>query len=405
VTEPVEFQDRVAPELLPGTPAAPLESILRLEEFRKRPSRPPDHEKENSALVALSGALADSPRTILQTLADKVLDVLDADSAGLSLLTKDGERFYWAAIAGAWGPHIGGGTPRDFGPCGDVLDRNIPMLFSHWERRYPYLSVATPLADEGLLAPFYVNGRAVGTIWAIAHNELRKFDAEDQRLLESMGRFASAAYQVVESIDSLWRVIEAADSARERLTRDIHDGAQQQFVDSFINLQRAQEKWSTDPERARELLDLAAAESEAGIETLRELAAGIHPTILNDRGLAAALKALAARAPIPVSLEIDDLELPPSLDVSAYFFCSEALTNVAKHASASSASVRAETVGGQLTIEVRDDGSGGAAIGSGGSGLLGLSDRIKALEGSIELNSPRGGPGTTLIARIPLPAG
>ena len=92
--------------------------------------------------MALTSALANSPRTILQTLADKVLEVLQANSAGLSLLTKDKKRFYWAAIAGAWQPHIGGGTPRDFGPCGDVLDHNRSMLFTHWERRYPYLSVA-----------------------------------------------------------------------------------------------------------------------------------------------------------------------------------------------------------------------------------------------------------------------
>ena len=132
-------------------PAAPLESILCTDELLKRPQRPPDHKKENSALVALATALADSPRTILQTLADKVLEILDADSAGLSLLTKDGNRFYWAAIAGAWRPHLGGGTPRNFGPCGDVLDRNATMLFTHWERRYPYLRAAMPLAEEGLL--------------------------------------------------------------------------------------------------------------------------------------------------------------------------------------------------------------------------------------------------------------
>ena len=149
-------------------PAASLDSILCTEELLRRPSRPPDHKVENSALVALTSALADSPQTILQTLADKVLEVLQADSAGLSLLTKDGKRFYWAAIAGAWQPHIGGGTPRDFGPCGDVLDHNRSMLFTHWERRYPYLSTAIPLADEGLLVPFHVNGKAVGTIWAIA---------------------------------------------------------------------------------------------------------------------------------------------------------------------------------------------------------------------------------------------
>jgi PAS domain S-box-containing protein len=216
--------------------AAPLESILCTAELRSRPRRAPDHERENSALAALVTALANSPRTILQTLADKVLEVLRADSAGLSLLTKDHRRFYWAAIAGAWRPHIGGGTPRDFGPCGDVLDRNIPMLFTHWERRYPYLCTATPLADEGLLIPLHVNGRAVGTIWAITHNNRRKFDAEDLRLLESMGRFASAAYQAVGSIEDLKLEIGAREKAETKL-RELADGLEakiRRLVDSNI---------------------------------------------------------------------------------------------------------------------------------------------------------------------------
>jgi PAS domain S-box-containing protein len=205
--------------------AAPLESILRTEELHRRPWRPPDYEKENRALVELVSVLTDSPGTILQTLAEKVLEVLPADSAGLSLLTKDEKRFYWAAIAGAWQPHIGGGTPRDFGPCGDVLDRNVSMLFTHWEQRYPYLRPATPLAEEGLLVPFYVNGKAVGTIWAIAHNDRRKFDAEDLRLLERLGRFASAAYQAVASIDDLKFQIAEREKA-ETAVRELATGLQ-----------------------------------------------------------------------------------------------------------------------------------------------------------------------------------
>src|SRR6516164_7279352 len=201
---------------------ASLESILCTEELRRRAWRPPDREKETSALRALVSALADSPRTILQTLADKVFEILDADSAGLSLLTKDQKRFYWAAIAGAWRPHLGGGTPRDFGPCGDVLDRNVPMLFTHWERRYPYLRSAMPLAEEGLLVPFYINGKAVGTIWTIAHRTDRKFDAEDLRLLESMGRFASAAYQTVQSIEEVRSEIAAREKA-ETVLRKLTD--------------------------------------------------------------------------------------------------------------------------------------------------------------------------------------
>ncbi|MGH9616633.1 MAG: GAF domain-containing protein, partial [Acidobacteriaceae bacterium] len=185
----------------PRDSPVPLESILCTEELTRRPSRPPDYERENRALTALMQALADSPRTILQALADTILNIFQCDSSGMSLLTEDGKNFYWAAIAGAWRPHLGGGTPRDFGPCGDVLDRNAPLLFKHWEQRYPYLLQATPLAEEGLLVPFYVAGKAVGTIWAITHDNRRKFDSEDLRQLENLGRFASAAYQVAASVE------------------------------------------------------------------------------------------------------------------------------------------------------------------------------------------------------------
>jgi PAS domain S-box-containing protein len=189
---------------------APLESILCTEELQRRPSRPPDYEKENGALVALRSALADSPSTIFQTLADTILDITQCDSAGLSLLTVDGKkpdalgrRFYWPAIAGMWNPHVGGGTPRNFGPCGDVLDQNRTLLFRHFERRYPYLLPVIPAAEECLLVPFNVGGKAVGTIWGIMHSDRRKFDAEDDRVMASLGKFASSAYQVLSYIDDL----------------------------------------------------------------------------------------------------------------------------------------------------------------------------------------------------------
>ena len=190
--------------------AAPLESILCTEELHRRRSRPPDYEKENRALVNLVSALADSPSTILQTLAETILDVTDCDSAGLSLLTRDGKtpdvcgkRFYWPAIAGRWNPHVGGGTPRNFGPCGDVLDQNRTLLFTHFERRYPYLQPVIPAAEECLLVPFYVAGEAVGTIWSIMHSDRRRFDAEDDRVMASLGKFASSAYQALMRIEDL----------------------------------------------------------------------------------------------------------------------------------------------------------------------------------------------------------
>lgn len=193
-----------------SVPAAPLESILCTEELSRRPSRPPDRDKENRALVSLMSALADSPETIFQTLAETILDITQCDSAGLSLLTRDGKspdvcgtRFYWPAIAGMWNPHVGGGTPRGFGPCGDVLDQNRTLLFKHFERRYPYLVPVIPAAAECLLVPFHVAGEAVGTIWAIMHSERRKFDAEDDRVMGSLGKFASSAYQALRHIENL----------------------------------------------------------------------------------------------------------------------------------------------------------------------------------------------------------
>jgi PAS domain S-box-containing protein len=205
---------------LPGG-AVSLESVLCTEELQRRPLRSPDYEKENRALVALSSALADSPRSILQTLADTILDVCRADSAGISLLTKDdgGKRFYWPAIAGRWKPHIGGGTPRDFGPCGDVLDRNTPLLFRHIEWRYTYFLPVTPPVEEALLIPFYVKGKAVGTIWAIAHDACKKFDMEDQRLMCSLGKFASSAWQILTSLEAVKVEVTEREKAEVALRR------------------------------------------------------------------------------------------------------------------------------------------------------------------------------------------
>jgi PAS domain S-box-containing protein len=199
------------------------------------------------------------------------------------------------------------------------------------------------------------------------------------------------------------RVIEAADAARERVTRDIHDGAQQQFVNTLVNLQLAQQKLSADPDRAQRLLEIAASEARAGIENLRELAAGIHPAILSDRGLAAALVSLVERMPIPVVLDVAVPKLSPAIEASVYFVCSEALANVAKHAAASTAWVTVAVRDRELSVEVRDDGIGGAAPGSG-SGLVGLQDRIAAFDGHLVLGGAEHGNGTRLTAHIPLPA-
>jgi PAS domain S-box-containing protein len=198
------------------------------------------------------------------------------------------------------------------------------------------------------------------------------------------------------------RLVSASDAARQRLTRDLHDGAQQRLVATLINLQLAEQKWDPAPQRARELLGLAVRDARGGLEELREIVAGILPATLTQHGLAGAIGALAARLPMPVQVDVPARRLPVPVEVSVYFFCSEALTNVVKHARATSARVQIELDVGQCTVEVRDDGIGGARPGLESSGLVGLRDRIGAIDGTMDIVSPAAG-GTALRAVIPLP--
>ena len=193
-----------------------LESVISTTELSRRPSRPPDHVAENRALIDLAQTMAASPERILQKLTETALNLCRADSAGISLLKPHGERFHWPAIAGQWASHVGGGTPRDFGPCGTVLDRNAPQLFSRPERHFTYLASAKPAVEEALLIPFYVDGEGVGTIWVVAHDDSRRFDAEDVRLMTNLGDFTAAAYQTLLSVDAAQRlaaIVESSDDA------------------------------------------------------------------------------------------------------------------------------------------------------------------------------------------------
>jgi signal transduction histidine kinase len=260
-----------------------LASILHTDELNLRPFRPPDYQAENHALVELIGALADAPDAILQTLTDTILKVLHCDSAGISLLSEDGRRFYWPAIAGVWKPHIGGGTPRDFGPCGDVLDLNSPQLFKHVERRYAYFQPVTPPVEECLLVPFYVNGKAVGTIWAIAHSVGRKFDREDLRMLESLGRFAAAVFHSVKQLQSLNEQSDERDAA-DRQLRAVNEA----LLISGIR----QEELADTSESLNDRLQAAIEEKEYFIAVLsHELRTPLTPVLLaasmhqHDQGL------------------------------------------------------------------------------------------------------------------------
>jgi signal transduction histidine kinase len=197
------------------------------------------------------------------------------------------------------------------------------------------------------------------------------------------------------------RIVEAGVAERRRLERDLHDGAQQRLVSLALTIRMARGRLPSDPRAAAELLDAAGGELELALAELRELARGIHPAVLSDRGLGAALEALASRAPLPVELSRGPAleELPDTVESATYFVVAEALTNVAKYASATHASVTVERVDGVVEIAVADDGVGGADPGQG-SGLRGLADRLSALDGELDVESAAGA-GTTIRARIP----
>jgi PAS domain S-box-containing protein len=199
--------------------------------------------------------------------------------------------------------------------------------------------------------------------------------------------------------DSRKRLLQAGDAERRRLERNLHDGAQQRLVSLSLALRLAQAKLTTDPVEASKLLGSASDELAQALEELRELARGIHPAVLSDRGLSAALEALAGRAPLPVEVLTPEERLPPPVEAAAYYVVSEALTNVAKYAQASSVDVRVTRLNGRALVEVADDGVGGADP-LAGSGLRGLADRVEALDGRLHVESAPG-KGTVIRAEIP----
>ena len=194
-----------------------LGSATSVEELRRRPSRPVDHVAENQALFALVQELANPSVGILQLLAETAMRLCRAGSAGISVLEHEDLRknFHWRALVGQWASHLGGGTPRDFGPCGTVLDYNLPLLFTRPERDFPYLQDVRPFLEEGLLIPFYVDGVAVGTIWVYSHDSTHQFDAEDLRIVSNLATFTSAAYRTIRSNAAMQK----ADHALQKIAK------------------------------------------------------------------------------------------------------------------------------------------------------------------------------------------
>lgn len=262
--------------------------------------------------------------------------------------------------------------------------------------RLVYVVVTMAAGAVALLAtPWVVRGIANADRWLV-------------RTLLSQTREEELATRVTELTQSRDASVDSAAAELRRIERDLHDGAQQRLVALAMDLGLARERLASgaDPERAAELVGRAHDEAKQAISELRDLVRGIHPSVLTDRGLDAALSALAARSPVPVDVQVELADRPPAaIEAAAYFVVAEALTNVAKHSGATAAWVRvslrpaAPDAPRRVVVEVRDDGRGGAEVHPGG-GLAGLRDRVLAVEGRLRIASPEGGP-TMLVAELP----
>jgi signal transduction histidine kinase len=229
--------------------------------------------------------------------------------------------------------------------------------------------------------------------------------ADTERRLSDVAELVAQALANADARDKLAasraRLVEVGDAERQRLERNLHDGAQQQLVALALQLRLVEARLAGDPEAARGDLVAAREHLDLALAELRELARGIHPAVLTDRGLKPAVEALVNRAPVPMEvLDIPDARLPEPVETAAYYLIAEAVTNVAKYAQATHVAVSVRPQDGHLLVRVDDDGVGGADP-TGGTGLRGLSDRVEALHGRLRVESPHGG-GTHLTAEIPI---
>jgi signal transduction histidine kinase len=257
---------------------------------------------------------------------------------------------------------------------------------------------------SGVGGPIVIGGRVWGAVTAAWPGE----DAPPAGAEERLAAFAELVAYAVQNAQtrnelaaSRARLVEASDEARRHIERDLHDGAQQRLVVTALELSMLERQLDNDPEAARAILARAREQLACGLSELRDLARGIHPSVLTERGLEAAVAALAQRAPLPVDLHVEiSGRLDPTIEAAAYFLVSEGLTNVAKYAGADSVTVDIAATGGALEVTIADDGAGGADA-TRGSGLRGLLDRVSALGGRMDVCSPPG-QGTRLSARLPV---
>jgi signal transduction histidine kinase len=388
--------------------AAVLASLLIVERAEVR-RRELALAEELGAVRRVATVVAGDPKpaAVFQRVTEEVGRLFHA--AGANVVRYEGGE---AIVAGLWTARgeplwpIGARFPLDGETVTALVHRSgRPQRVDAYERSAG--GVVDDIRGAGyrsaVAAPVEVGGRLWGALVVASSAELLP-DGAERRLCDFAELVAQAlanavAYEKLAA--SRARLVEASDHERRRLERNLHDGAQQRLVSLALKLRLADARLAGDPETARVLLRDAQAELGQALDELRELARGIHPAVLTDRGLRAALETLVATATAPVELvEVPDERLPEQVEAAAYYVVAEAVTNVAKYAQASEVTVSVRRANGIALVDVVDDGVGGADPGRG-SGLRGLADRLEALNGVLRVESPPAG-GTRVRAEIPV---
>jgi signal transduction histidine kinase len=371
--------------------------------------------EEQAALrrVATLVARAAPPEEVFAAVTAEVGRLLSAD---VTVLARYDDRDATATIVGAWSSS-GAAPPTPVGRRFELGGRNVHTLVFQTGRpaRMPRTEASGTATDvfrewgirTAVGAPIAVEGLLWGVMSVLStHDDPPPADTEAR--LAAFTELVATAIADAEAQAALTasraRIVATADATRRRIERDLHDGAQQRLVSLALHL-RGTVRAAVPPEAAdlTARLDAVGTELTGVLDALRELARGLHPSVLADGGLRPALKALARRSAVPVRLDLRvDGRLPEPIELAGYYTVAEALTNTAKHASATVIDVEVETAEGVLHVRVRDDGRGGADL-AGGSGLLGLTDRVEALGGRFSLHSPSGA-GTTVQISLPLTA-
>jgi signal transduction histidine kinase len=366
--------------------------------------------EEQAALsrVAVAVATEARPERLFGVVSEEIGRLFRADAAATVRYAEDADEVEvmggwqregrFEAPFGARQPFQGGAVARVAG-----TGRAARIDLENEPARVRELMAAAGVRS-GVAAPIVVSGRLWGAT-TISTFGTERFPPDAEERLEKFTSLVAVALANAEAREQLTasraRIVQAGDAERRRLERNLHDGAQQRFVALSLRLRVAQSLVAEDPAAAAALIAEAGEELALGLEELRELARGIHPTILTDHGLKPAVEALALRATIPVEVRgLPPERLAEPIEAAAFYVVSEALANVAKYARASRAQVDLTRQDGVLLVEVSDDGVGGADA-DGGTGLRGLTDRVEALGGHFHVSSELGR-GTTVCAELPL---